>query len=163
MIDLNATQAAIRAGYSPKTAQEQGSRLLSKVMVASALARELAARSVRTGITADRVMQEIAKLAFVNASDIMDINSAVVKPDATREDTACIASVKVKKTPTMCGDIIEKEIKLFDKIKSLDMLAKHLGIDINGAGDDADMTRTGVVELPPVMDADLPPEGPAYD
>lgn len=64
MIDLNATQAAIRAGYSPQTAQEQSSRLLSNVMVKNEIARLQAKQSVHTGITADRVLREYGSIAF---------------------------------------------------------------------------------------------------
>jgi len=72
MIDLNATQAAIRAGYSPKTAQEQSARLLSNVMVQNRLAQLQAEQSRRTGVSADRVVRELAKIAFANASDLID-------------------------------------------------------------------------------------------
>jgi phage terminase small subunit len=64
LIDLNATQAAIRAGYSAKTAHSQGPRLLEHVGVAAAIAAGQAARSKRTEITADRVLQELAKIGF---------------------------------------------------------------------------------------------------
>lgn len=57
LIDLNATQAAIRAGYSPKTAQEQGSRLLSNVMVAAAIAEGAKRRIRKAEITAQDVLE----------------------------------------------------------------------------------------------------------
>ena len=57
LIDLNATQAAIRAGYSPKTANEQGARLLANASVQEAIAKAMAERSRRTGISQDRVIQ----------------------------------------------------------------------------------------------------------
>lgn len=84
MIDLNATQAAIRAGYSPKTAQEQSARLLSNVMVQNRLAQLQAEQSRRTGVSADRVVRELAKIAFANASDLIDPETASVKLDASR-------------------------------------------------------------------------------
>lgn len=59
LIDLNATQAAIRAGYSEKTAQEQASRLLSNVMVQAAIDAGKKQRSANTGITAERVLTGI--------------------------------------------------------------------------------------------------------
>ena len=59
LLDLNATQAAIRAGYSPKTAQEQSSRLLSNVMVAEAIRQAQAARSERTQLKADWVLERL--------------------------------------------------------------------------------------------------------
>ncbi len=64
LIDLNATQAAIRAGYSRKTAQEQGSRLLSNVMVAAAIEKAMAERSQRTEITQDQVLKDLARIAL---------------------------------------------------------------------------------------------------
>lgn len=59
LIDLNATQAAVRAGYSARTAEAQGSRLLSHVKVKEAVDAAIAARSARTAITADYVLTTI--------------------------------------------------------------------------------------------------------
>jgi len=70
LIDLNATQAAIRAGYSPRTAQEQGSRLLSNVMVASELSRRRSKTAQKLEITAEKVLEELALLAFYDPADI---------------------------------------------------------------------------------------------
>ena len=75
LIDLNATKAAIRAGYSPKTADVQGPRLLGKVRVSCAIARAKAERSRRTGITQDRILQELARIAFLNPVDVLDLQS----------------------------------------------------------------------------------------
>ena len=72
MIDLNATQAAIRAGYSPKTAREQAPRLLANVSIQNRIAQLQAEQSRRTGVSADRVVRELAKIAFANASDLID-------------------------------------------------------------------------------------------
>ena len=94
LIDLNATQAAIRAGYSVKTAQEQSARLLSKVMVQQAIAEQMAERSKRTGVNQDRVVLELAKIAFVNAADVINAEDATIKLNATSDDTAAIQSVK---------------------------------------------------------------------
>ena len=124
LIDLNATQAAIRAGYSPNTACEQASRLLANVKVQDEIAREMAERSKRTGINQDRVLMEIAKMAFVNIDDVIDLDTAEVKKTATKDDLACIQSVKIK--PTEFGT--EREIKLCDKKSNLELLGKHLGM-----------------------------------
>lgn len=78
LIDLNATQAAIRAGYSPGTAEQAASRLLTIVKVSDEIAREMAERSKRTGINQDRVVKELAKLAFVNIADVVDLENATV-------------------------------------------------------------------------------------
>lgn len=128
LIDLNATQAAIRAGYSPDTAQQMGSENLSKPVIKSAIDRAIADRSRRTGINQDRVIQEIAKLAFLNPVDVIDMDKATVKGEANRDDTACIASVKVKVIPTEDGNITEREVKTYDKLKALELLGKHLGM-----------------------------------
>lgn len=72
LIDLNATQAAIRAGYSAKTAYSIGDETLKKPEVAAAVAAAQAARSKRTEITADQVLQELARVGFTNLSDVTD-------------------------------------------------------------------------------------------
>lgn len=128
LIDLNATQAAIRAGYSPKTAQEQSARLLSKVMIQTAISKAQAERSRRTGINQDRVIRELAKVAFLNPVDVIDMDDATIQGKANRDDTACIASVKVKTIPTDDGPITEREVKTYDKLKALELLGKHLGM-----------------------------------
>ena len=128
LIDLNATQAAIRAGYSVKTAQEQSARLLSKVMVQQAIAEQMAERSKRTGVNQDRVVLELAKIAFVNAADVINAEDATIKLSATSDDTAAIQSVKVKIIPTKKGEGIEREVRLNDKLKALELMRKHLGM-----------------------------------
>lgn len=125
LIDLNATQAAIRAGYSPGTAQQIGSENLSKPVIRARLDKAIAERSKRTGVNADRVIMELAKIAFVNAEDVIDMDTATVKAGALPEDTAAIQSVKLK---TFGEDGIEREIKMADKLKALELLGKHLGM-----------------------------------
>ena len=125
LIDLNATQAAIRAGYSPDTAKSIGSENLTKPDIQARIAKAMAERSRRTGVNADRVVMELAKIAFVNASDVIDAETATLKPDAAPEDTAAIQSVKVK---TFGEDGLEREIKMADKLKALELLGKHLGM-----------------------------------
>ena len=125
LIDLNATQAAIRAGYSPDTAKSIGSENLTKPDIQARIAKAMAERSRRTGVNADRVIMELAKIAFVNASDVIDADTATVKADALPEDTAAIQSVKVK---TFGEDGLEREVKMADKLKALELLGKHLGM-----------------------------------
>lgn len=125
LIDLNATQAAIRAGYSPDTAQQIGSENLSKPVIRAKIDKAMAERSKRTGVNADRVVMELAKIAFVNAMDVIDQETATVKDDASSDDTAAIQSVKVK---TFGEDGLEREIKMADKLKALELLGKHLGM-----------------------------------
>lgn len=139
LIDLNATQAAIRAGYSPKTANEQGARLLANVSVQEAIAKAMADRSKRTGISQDRVIQELARIAFVNPKNVINPKDASVKADATEDDLACIQSVKVKTMDRSKGKSVEREVRLNDKMKALELLGKHLGMFKDKLEVDADM------------------------
>lgn len=72
VVDLNGTQAAVRAGYSAKTAQEQASRLLSLVIVRQAVEKATQERSERTGITADRAIQEAWAMATADSRELME-------------------------------------------------------------------------------------------
>jgi len=128
LIDLNATQAAIRAGYSPKTADRIGPELLGKTCVLETIQKAIAERSRRTGINQDRIIRELAKIAFVNAADVINFDEATIRDYVDSDDTAAIQAVKVKRIPTQDGDIIECEIKIADKLKALELLGKHLGM-----------------------------------
>lgn len=72
LVDLNATQAAVRAGYSAKTAEQMGYQLLQKTSVQKKLEESIERRSKRTEITQDRVLDEIGKVAFRDAADYAD-------------------------------------------------------------------------------------------
>jgi len=128
LIDLNATQAAIRAGYSVDSAGTIGSENMQKPNIRARIGKALAERSRRTGINADLVIVELARIGRVNAANVINMNDATVKETAAEDDTAAIASVKVKIIPTEDGDIVEREVKLHDKNKALELLGKHLGM-----------------------------------
>ena len=81
---------------APDTAKSIGSENLTKPDLQARIAKAMAERSKRTGVNADRVVMELAKIAFVNAGDVIDAETATLKPDAAKEDTAAIQSVKVK-------------------------------------------------------------------
>ena len=127
LIDLNATQAAIRAGYSVKTANEQGSQNLAKLSIQQAIAERMAERSRRTGVNQDRVVLELAKIAFVKMTDIVD-SEGNIKENAAEDDLACIESVKYKHSDTDTGYSEEREVKIASKLKALELLGKHLGM-----------------------------------
>lgn len=131
LIDLNATQAAIRAGYNANaknTFEVIGYQLLQKTSVSEEIEKAMAERSRRTGITQDRVLNELAKIAFANAKDILDFKTATVKEDASEEDLACIQSVKVKTQASSKGTLEERQVTLYDKKAALELLGKHLGL-----------------------------------
>lgn len=127
LVDLNGTQAAIRAGYSAKTANEQAARLLANVNIQQAVAEKMAERSKRTGVSQDRVVLELAKIAFVKMTDIVDTNG-IIKSSATEDDLSCIESVKYKSYNTNTGSGVEREVKVSSKLKALELLGKHLGM-----------------------------------
>lgn len=138
LIDLNATQAAIRAGYSVDTAREIGCENLTKPNIQQAIAKAMAERSKRTGVNQDRVVEELAKIAFVNIEDVVDTDTGEILPNASKDDLACIESVKFKQSDNQYGGSIEREVKLSSKMKALELLGKHLGmwndkLDVNVA------------------------------
>ena len=96
------------------------------------IAQLQAEQSRRTGVSADRVVRELAKIAFVNAGDLIDPETASVKLDASRDDLAAVQSIKVK---TFGEDGLEHEVKLADKLRALDLLGRHLGMFSNSSGD----------------------------
>lgn len=150
LIDLNATQAAIRAGYSPKTANEQGAQNLAKLSIRDAIDKAMAERSRRTGINQDRVLLELAKIAFLNPVDVIDPETAMVKAGASRDDTACISGVRIKTLSTKEGPIVEREVKFCDKLKALELLGRHLGLFMDK------VKIEGGVQV--VLYDDIPPE-----
>lgn len=127
LIDLNATQSAIRAGYSPKTANEQGARLLANVSIQEAISKAMAERSRRTGINQDRIVQELARIAFVKITDVVDTDGEI-NTNASDDDLACIESYKVEDSDSVNGSSSKREVKLASKIKALELLGKHVGM-----------------------------------
>lgn len=137
LVDLNATQAAIRAGYSVKSAGSIGSENTKKPEIRARIETAMAKRSKRTGINAYRVLLELGRIAFVNPKDVLDLQTAEVKPDASDDDLAVIAGMKVKYVPHKDFDengdpvieqAIEREVKLCDKLKALELCGRHLGM-----------------------------------
>lgn len=140
LIDLNATQAAIRAGYSPETAGSIGSENLKKPEIRARINKAMAERSKRTGISQDRVLLELAKIGFANIKDVVDPKTAEVLPNAKEEDLACIQSIKVK--PGEFGT--EREVKMYDKKGALVDIGRHLGMfkdKVEVTGIDTEMSK----------------------
>jgi phage terminase small subunit len=129
LVDLNATEAAIRAGYSPHTARSQGARLLTDADIQAAIARKQDAQLERTDLTATRVLEELRRLSFSNVQDLFDeVGNFRPIQTLTREQAACIASLEVIKKNAVAGDgMIDTihKVKVWDKTRSLEMVAKH--------------------------------------
>ena len=136
LVDGNATQAAIRAGYSERAANREGSRLLSKVDVKAAIESRRRERSVQADVTAVDVIRELARVAFSNIGLFLDCSGGVprLRQLATIPEDVwrAVSSVKVRRewegprddqTPV---DVVE--FKLWSKTDALDKLAKILGM-----------------------------------
>jgi phage terminase small subunit len=132
LVDLNGTQAAIRAGYSPETAESQASRLLTNAKVSAAVSAGKAAQLSAAQLTAARVLEELRRLAFSDVRGLFD-EAGNLRPlhELTAEQAAAIASLEVVKKNVAAGDgqvdTIHK-VKVWDKTKALESLAKHFGL-----------------------------------
>jgi phage terminase small subunit len=134
--DLNAGPAAIRAGYSAgklkASARSQGYRLLGYPAVAAAVAAAQAKMAVRSDVTAQKVIDELARIAFSDLRGLFD-EDGNLKPikDLTADQAAGLASLEVIKKNAQAGDGIVDTIhklRIWDKTKALDLLARHLGL-----------------------------------
>ncbi len=163
MVDRNATQAAIRAGYSEATAQEQSSRLLSNVMVAKAVADATKAQSQRTLINADRVLEEIAALAFWDPASLVEIMVEVAPGEYRFEgitEPKHIQLLPEEVRRAIVGWSWDRNenftLKLADKSRALDMLARHLSLYndkvqvnmLDGLAERLDRARARIDALP---------------
>lgn len=126
-MDLNACGAAKRAGYRPKTAANAYQWLKAetprfKPALLERIEAMKAERARRTGIAADRVVREYASIAFANIADITDGEQLLENP--SRDDMAAVASIKVKRG----SGGSDCDVRMYDKLKALDMLGRHLGM-----------------------------------
>ena len=139
-IDLNATQAAIRAGYSKKTARSVGAENLTKPDIAAAIDAALKERAERVGVEADQILRELARIGFANAGDYFDwdADGVTLKPKGDLTEAQRSAVAEVSQTKTEHGGTIR--MKLHDKQAALVNLGRHLGlftdhIKVNGLED----------------------------
>ncbi len=149
LIDLNATQAAIRAGYSERTANEQGARLLAKVSVQEYVAERKADRRKRTEITQDMVLTELAAIAFAKTTDYVKIieqqatftsdegvriplydenGKPVMVQNVQLEPTKNLDDTQIKAIAGIKQGKNGIELSMCSKERALEMLGKHLGM-----------------------------------
>jgi phage terminase small subunit len=171
LIDLNATQAAIRAGYSKKTANEQGSRLLTDVSVRSLIEKEMKARSDRTQVTQDMVLLELAKIGFADIRKVVTWGDTEIRAEVGKDGETTmepyhglqlVASEKVDdSTAAAIAEISQgKEglkVKFHDKKGALVDIGRHLGmfrdkVEVTGKdGKDLVPEPKGVLVVPGIM------------
>lgn len=147
LVDLNATQASIRAGYSKKMASRIGYQLLEKTRVQEALREAKEKQQQRTNITADDVLRELFRLATFDPRKLFNPDGTPKKITELDDDTAaCVGGLDI--VERMAGDKenpeIEsiKKVKVWDKNAALEKLCKHLQLyapeQIEHTGKDGD-------------------------
>jgi phage terminase small subunit len=146
LIDLNATQAAIRAGYSKKTAVQTSSRLLTYVKIQQAVQEAMKNREQRTRITQDKVLTELAGIAFANATDFASIVTGTKKKKVWDDEAGEYDELDVEEqfvrfvdTDSLPPDkkaavsaIKETRhglaVESHDKVKALELIGRHFGM-----------------------------------
>ena len=136
MVDLNGTQAAIRAGYSRKTAQEQASRLLSNVMVRDAVEDAKDELRRKTMRRTQKILKQIDEMALADIDDIIDFNDEhlAMKREISREAKRTLRSVKATRRTVVIGDdgnittLETVEIKMCDKINACRLALQYRGL-----------------------------------
>jgi phage terminase small subunit len=147
LIDLNATQAAIRAGYSEATAKDIGCENLAKPNIKSAIEAAMKIRSERTDITADRVLKELAKIGFSDLRKAVRWDSSLVTEEDNPDggDVAVIKRIVTNQVTLVASDDLDDDtamaiseisqnaaggvkIKLHDKRAALVDIGRHLGM-----------------------------------
>ncbi len=162
LVDLCPGPAAVRAGYGQKSAARVGRRLRGLAPVRAAIEAAMARRSERLGITQDRVVAELARIAFADIREFVDWDGDGVTVRASRElgpeQTACVAEIVESAGKTGKG----VRIKLHGKIQALAALARHLGHDGPEREAPADQPRQ-VTVVTCVPEPAPPPDAPAQD
>lgn len=152
VVDLNGTQAAIRAGYSEKTAQEQASRLLSNVMVQEAISKEQNKRLERTEVNADYVLRRLIEIDEMDVCDIFEDDLTSLKPLNQWPKAWRITISGLDIQTLMIGDVetVLRKIKWPDKVKNLELLGKH--IDIQAFKEQKELSGSLVVTHEEMLD-----------
>lgn len=146
LIDLNATQAAIRAGYSLAMAEQASRELLQKPTIKAAVDVAKLQRAQKTGVTAERVLKEMERMAFYDPISLIEIvrdalpdeiSEGVELSDDGKVITGLRSAQDIKYLPedvrrAIVGWGYDRNqnftIKLADKSKALDQLARHLSL-----------------------------------
>ena len=136
LIDLNATQAAIRAGYSENCASETGYENLRKPQIQVEIQRALNRRAEQCEITAERVLMELARIAFSNMADYVtaqdDGTAFVDLSQLTPDQAAAIQEIQTDEYMEGRGEdavaVRKIKFKLHQRTRALELLGKHLGM-----------------------------------
>ncbi len=159
LVDLNGTQAAIRAGYSAKTAHVTACRLLKNVKVKPVIQASMDARAKRLEISADNVLRELARIGFADIRDLVEWDEEHVgfRPsEQLSDDQAAVISevlAETKRFTDTDGTVrttLKLKLKTYDKLAALRDLGRHLKLFTDQVEHDV---RGGVLVVPqPVTD-----------
>lgn len=129
LVDLNATQAAIRAGYSKKTAGQIGDENLKKPQIAIAIKQAMDSRNKRVQINSDYVLNRLVEIDQLDVLDILD-NAGNFKPIMEWPKTWRQTLSGVDLQEIMSGDVetVIRKIKWPDKLRNLELLGKHVAV-----------------------------------
>ena len=144
VIDLNGRQAAIRAGYSKNSAAVISSQNLTKLNISAYIAQLAGKRSEKTEITAERVLGEIAKLAFFNRADVQDEDGNTLPLNEWSRDQLA-ALQEVTESTIIVGkrrSVTTTKTKVADKKASLELLGRHLKLFTDKIDLNADVSVT---------------------
>jgi phage terminase small subunit len=130
LIDRNGTRAAIAAGYAPRSASVTSCRLLRNAKVQAAVSELTEERLERLEVTADTVLQELAKIAFANIGDYLSVGADgsvnVDISELTSVQAAALADLRIDEYASENGSVRRTRIRLASKTKALELLGKHL-------------------------------------
>lgn len=157
LVDLCAAKAAIRAGYSEKTADRIGHQLINKPAIAEAIAVAQASRSERTQVDADWLLRRLADEAEADVADLYD-DSGSLKPVHEwpliwRKGLVAGLDVEEVTSEGVVIGIIRK-LKLSDRIKRLELIGKHIGVQAFREQVGLSNPDGGPVELKVIEDAE---------
>lgn len=136
LVDLNATQAAIRAGYSERTAKETGYENLTKPHIAAAIEKAMEKRADKVEITQERVLEELSYIAFNDTTDVVQIETTIEMNPITEQEepyqTVIIRNTsELTKAQRRAIKSIKQtkygiEVQFHDKEKALELLGRHM-------------------------------------
>lgn len=139
LIDLNATQASIRAGYSARNADKISSQLMGKPRVREAIELAMQRRARRTEITQDRVLEELGRIAFFDLRKLYREDGSLKRPTELDDDAAAVLAgidvVEMAGGAAIGGEVgaqhipmYTKKAKTSDKVAALGLAMRHLGM-----------------------------------
>lgn len=127
LVDFNATQAAIRAGYRESSASVSGSRNLSNTAVSKRLQELMEERKARVAASSDYVLQRLIEIDCLDVADILDDEGNVISIKDWSEDwRKSIAAIDISEAKT--ASALVKKIRLPDKLKNLELIGKHINV-----------------------------------